>query len=460
MTVTTPGGTSLVDPSDDGYTYEHLPTVSSIDPDSGPVAGGTHVTITGSGFTDATQVDFGSGHLGTSVDVLNSTTLTVVDPAGSAGKVEVTVTTPVGQSAASQSADVFTYVGVPPSAPSKLRATSTGCSVLLSWTPPSDVGTSPIIHYEIFVGTTSAGALSGSPVATTTKTSHHVYGINCGAKYYFVVRAINLAGASPPSNEVFVVLSPSNSPCTDRYWEDASDGGVFSFGHARFYGSMGGRRLNKPMVGMAATPDCKGYWLVASDGGVFSFGDATFYGSMGAHHLNKPIVGMESTPNGKGYWLVASDGGIFSFGDANFYGSTGSMRLNAPVVAMADLPNGNGYWLVASDGGVFSFGAARFHGSMGSHRLSAGIVAVAVTADGGGYWFVSADGDVFSFGDARYHGSNLAQESGVIGIATTLGGSGYWLVATDGGIFSYGDAQFYGSMGGRHLNEPIVGMTA
>ena len=38
-------------------------------------------------------------------------------------------------------------------------------------------------------------------------------------------------------------------------------------------------------------------------------------------HLNKPIVGMAATPDGKGYWLVASDGGIFTFGDAAFYGS-------------------------------------------------------------------------------------------------------------------------------------------
>ena len=30
---------------------------------------------------------------------------------------------------------------------------------------------------------------------------------------------------------------------------------------------------------MAATPDGKGYWLVASDGGIFNYGDAVFYGS-------------------------------------------------------------------------------------------------------------------------------------------------------------------------------------
>ncbi|MDA8262844.1 MAG: hypothetical protein M0Z47_08435 [Actinomycetota bacterium] len=55
---------------------------------------------------------------------------------------------------------------------------------------------------------------------------------------------------------------------------------------------MGNTTLNKPVVGMASTPDGKGYWMVASDGGIFSFGDAAFYGSMGNTTLNKPVVGM------------------------------------------------------------------------------------------------------------------------------------------------------------------------
>jgi hypothetical protein len=54
-----------------------------------------------------------------------------------------------------------------------------------------------------------------------------------------------------------------------------------------------------------------------------------------AQTLNKPVVGMAATPDGKGYWLVASDGGIFSYGEALFYGSTGSIVLNKPTVGMA-----------------------------------------------------------------------------------------------------------------------------
>ena len=89
---------------------------------------------------------------------------------------------------------------------------------------------------------------------------------------------------------------------------------------------MGGTPLNKPVVGMAATPDGLGYWLVASDGGIFNFGDAAFYGSAGGLPLNQPVVGMAATTDGAGYWLVASDGGIFNYGDAGFGGSDGRDR--------------------------------------------------------------------------------------------------------------------------------------
>ena len=71
---------------------------------------------------------------------------------------------------------------------------------------------------------------------------------------------------------------------------------------------------------------------MASDGGIFSYGDAAFFGSTGSLVLNKPIVGMMSTFDGAGYWLTASDGGIFNYGDTGFYGSAGSLHLNAPVV--------------------------------------------------------------------------------------------------------------------------------
>ena len=82
-------------------------------------------------------------------------------------------------------------------------------------------------------------------------------------------------------------------------------------------------------------PARDGYWLVAKDGGVFAFGDAGFYQSLGGTKLNAPIVGMAAAPDGKGYWLVGADGGVFSFGDAPYLGSLGATTLNAPIVGMA-----------------------------------------------------------------------------------------------------------------------------
>jgi hypothetical protein len=75
--------------------------------------------------------------------------------------------------------------------------------------------------------------------------------------------------------------------------------------------------------------------LIAQDGGVFTFGDARFFGSTGNIRLNQPIVAAMATPTGNGYWLIARDGGVFRFGDAGFFGSTGNIRLNQPIVAAA-----------------------------------------------------------------------------------------------------------------------------
>ena len=167
-------------------------------------------------------------------------------------------------------------------------------------------------------------------------------------------------------------LTASSNPAltVPAYWTVASDGGVFSFGGAPFFGSEGGSHLNARSWAWPPPADGGGYWLVATDGGIFTFGDAGFFGSEGGTPLNQPIVGMAATPDGGGYWLVAADGGIFTFGDASFYGSKGASPLTAPIVGMAATTDGQGYWLVAADGGVFTFGDAVSYGSMGGSTLN------------------------------------------------------------------------------------------
>ncbi|MDQ1489384.1 MAG: hypothetical protein QOJ23_1898 [Actinomycetota bacterium] len=159
-------------------------------------------------------------------------------------------------------------------------------------------------------------------------------------------------------------------PQGDGYWMATRTGAIENYGGAPAFPGAS-VKLSHRITTLAPTPSGAGAWMAGIDGGVMSFGDAGFFGSMGGKRLNQPIVGMAPTPTGRGYWLVASDGGIFSFGDAAFSGSTGGIHLVAPVVGMAPTPSGAGYWMVASDGGIFAFGDARFFGSMGATRLNA-----------------------------------------------------------------------------------------
>jgi Fibronectin type III domain len=198
--------------------------------------------------------------------------------------------------------------------------TSDGGSAVTSYTVTAHDSTTPGNGGETAIG-------SSSPLLVT--------GLTNGDTYTFTVRATNAVGAGPsssPSNSVRPSAPPS--PGAAGYQLVASDGGIFAYGDAAFYGSHGGSPLNSPIVAMTSTPNGKGYWLVARDGGIFAYGDAGFYGSHGGWPLNAPIVAMASTPDGGGYWLVASDGGIFAYGNAKFFGSHGGSPLNAPIVGI------------------------------------------------------------------------------------------------------------------------------
>ncbi|HVT78137.1 MAG TPA: IPT/TIG domain-containing protein [Acidimicrobiales bacterium] len=94
------------------YTYTGVPTITSVSPSRGPIAGGTTVTVSGSGFSAATAVRFGSV-AARSFTINSDVSMTVVSPTvTSATKVHIRVVTTYGTSASS-SADRFTYTLTP-----------------------------------------------------------------------------------------------------------------------------------------------------------------------------------------------------------------------------------------------------------------------------------------------------------------------------------------------------------
>ena len=99
-----------------GPTGAAAPTVTAVSPSSGPTAGGTSVTITGTNFTGATAVNI-AGTAASSFTVNSPTQITAVTAAAAAGTSDVIVTNAVGPSAANPPADDFTYVTPPPRSP-------------------------------------------------------------------------------------------------------------------------------------------------------------------------------------------------------------------------------------------------------------------------------------------------------------------------------------------------------
>lgn len=94
------------------YTYAAAPTVTSVSPNTGSTAGGTAVTITGTGFNGATAVSIG-GTAASSFTVVSDTQITATTPAGSVGASDVAVTTPNGTGTGT---GLFTFIEQTPEA--------------------------------------------------------------------------------------------------------------------------------------------------------------------------------------------------------------------------------------------------------------------------------------------------------------------------------------------------------
>ena len=282
----------------------------------------------------------------------------------------------------------------------------------------------------------------------------------------------------------FLLAQPTEAGADQSggYWLVGSDGGVFTFGNASFYGSTGSLHLQRPVVGIVLSETHQGYWLVASDGGIFSYGNTSFYGSipgLGIHpagsglpnSLNSPIVAMVSSNDGGGYFMVGADGGVFAFGDATFAGSCpgiGGCSGTAVGVVPTRGTNG-GYWVVTSTGNVYGFGTPSYGqpGPQSSPITSATVSYNLSEGYGGGYYVLDANGQVFAYGNAdKSFGSIPTGQAGGNNPATAIvvhlsayasGDDGYWVATANGTVFGLG-APSFGGMNGTNLNGRVIAM--
>jgi hypothetical protein len=133
------------------------PTITALNPTSGSTAGGTSVVITGTAFTGASSVKFGTNNA-TTYTVNSDTQITATSPAGSAGTVDVTVTTSHGTSAIVYE-DQFTYTGS--FAPIRLATSGGGNPTLMTSLSQATRGSN-------FNPTSQTGSTSPSFAASTS----------------------------------------------------------------------------------------------------------------------------------------------------------------------------------------------------------------------------------------------------------------------------------------------------
>jgi Domain of unknown function (DUF4091)/IPT/TIG domain/FG-GAP-like repeat len=162
------------------------PTITAVSPNSGSTAGGTTVTITGTGFTGATNVLFSASTAATSFTVVSSTQITAVSPPEPAATKNIFVITPGGTSAV-VTADQFTFTAPPPT--------------ITAVSPNS--------------GTTAGGTTVTITGTGFTGATHVLFSASTAATSFTVVSSTQITAVSPPepaaTKNIFVVTPGGTS---------------------------------------------------------------------------------------------------------------------------------------------------------------------------------------------------------------------------------------------------------
>ncbi|MER8830136.1 putative Ig domain-containing protein [Mesorhizobium sp. M0938] len=426
------------------YVPPGVPSLTSISPTSGPVTGGTSVTITGVNLNDVTGVTIGGTALiGTTV--VNSTTITGTTPANTAGSRNVTVTTLSGSSTLTGG---FTYISPtitvgPPSLPSATASNAYSQSVSATG------GTAPY-SFTVSAGAlppgvslTSGGTLAGTP---TTAGSFNFTVTATDANGFTGARAYALSVGAPT-----IMVAPSALPSDFAGVPYAQ---TFSAsGGAAPYGYMVGAGALPPGLSLSASGDLSGTPTTA---GTFNFTvtatDANGFPGTQAYALSiaAPTITLapSALPGGTGgiayTQALAASGGAAPYG---YVVTAGALPPGLNLSATGDLTG------TPTTAGTFNFTvtATDANGFTGAQAYAVSISAPAITlapstlTDGtAGMAYaegLSATGGTAPYGFALTAGTlptglTLGADGSLTGTPTTAGSFNFTVTATDANGFT------------------------
>jgi len=270
-------------------TVAEAPTVTAISPASGPTGGGTAVAITGSNFTGVTAVTFGATPAA-SFTFNSATSITATSPGGSAGAVDIRVTTGGGTSAISVG-DQFTYVAAPtangftyssavPFNTGAGPATTFSVSLFVFGGPTSFAVDSAATDQGGTVSINNAGTVSYTPapgfhgIDTFRYTASNAGGTSAAA-------TVRMGVAAP----IFSVALPSGFGAAGTAYNSAAAPVVISGGWGPYVinsssGTPTGMLFNPATGILSGTPTVAGLYTLS-----FSISDSSF-GTIGNHTAN------------------------------------------------------------------------------------------------------------------------------------------------------------------------------
>lgn len=186
VSITVAGSNSQSASLPSAFTYTSGPSVSSVSPSSGPVSGGTTVTILGSGFQTGESVAFG-GVTATSVQFISSTEIKAVTPASPAGTVSVSVSISASQTATLASAFTFYH------------------TVSIGWS----ASTSSVAGYNVYRSLTSGGPYAKLNSNLVSGTSFTDDSAQAGHTYFYVTTAVNSNNVESADSNQAEAIVPS-----------------------------------------------------------------------------------------------------------------------------------------------------------------------------------------------------------------------------------------------------------